>query len=77
MEHIATPKVENVHLLNPVNLRDSRVGTLYITTTHLIFASPEEKGFLYLIRIFLIWSNHSFSHLIITIVNIIILLLYF
>ena len=57
MEHIATPKVrhivtlgilinlhaqvENVQLLDNLNTRNSSSGTLYITTTHLIFVSPE------------------------------------
>jgi len=40
MEHIATPKVENVLLLDNLNPRNSTPGTLYITTTHLIFVSP-------------------------------------
>jgi len=43
MEHIVTPKVENVLLLDNLNSRNSSEGTLYITTTHLIFVSPEQK----------------------------------
>jgi len=50
MEHIATPKVENVQLLENVNPRNSTVGTLYITTTHLIFVSPEEKEELWILH---------------------------
>jgi len=50
MEHIATPKVENVHLLDNINTRNSRVGSLYITTTHLIFVSPEEKEELWILH---------------------------
>jgi len=50
MEHIATPKVESVHKLNNINPRESTVGTLYITTTHLIFVSPEEKEELWILH---------------------------
>jgi len=50
MEHIATPKVESVHLLDNINTKNSRVGTLYITTTHLIFVSPEEKEELWILH---------------------------
>jgi len=50
MEHIATPKVENVHKLNNINPRESTIGTLYITTTHLIFVSPEEKEELWILH---------------------------
>ncbi|XP_023349401.1 myotubularin-related protein 6 [Eurytemora carolleeae] len=50
MEHIATPKVENVHLLDNINPRNSTVGTLYITTTHLIFVSPEDKEELWILH---------------------------
>ena len=39
MEHILTPKVENVKLLDKFNPRSSPMGTLYLTTTHLIFVS--------------------------------------
>ncbi|CAB4070520.1 MTMR6_7_8 [Lepeophtheirus salmonis] len=39
MEHIRTPKVEKVKLLNRYNPRSSPFGTLYLTTTHLIFVS--------------------------------------
>jgi len=50
MEHITTPKVENVHLLDNINTRNSSTGTLYITTTHLIFVSPEEKEELWILH---------------------------
>jgi len=50
MEHITTPKVENVYLLDNINTKNSRVGTLYITTTHLIFVSPEEKEELWILH---------------------------
>jgi len=53
MEHIATPKVENVQLLDNINTRNSCVGTLYITTTHLIFVSPEEKEELWILHMHL------------------------
>lgn len=39
MELILTPKVENVKLLDKYNARSSPMGTLYVTTTHLIFVS--------------------------------------
>ena len=39
MEHILTPKVENVKLLDKFNPKASPMGTLYLTTTHLIFVS--------------------------------------
>ncbi len=44
MEHIRTPKVKNVRLVDKFNPRGSPVGTLYLTTTHLIFVSnsPED-----------------------------------
>lgn len=50
MEHITTPKVENVQLLDNINPRNSGVGTLYITTTHLIFVSPQEKEELWILH---------------------------
>jgi len=53
MEHIATPKVENVQLLDNINTKSSSVGTLYITTTHLIFVSPEEKEELWILHMHL------------------------
>jgi len=53
MEHIATPKVENVHLLDNLNTKNSKVGTLYLTTTHLIFVSPEEAEELWLLHMHL------------------------
>ncbi|XP_059094502.1 myotubularin-related protein 6-like [Tigriopus californicus] len=39
MEHILTPKVENVKLVDKFNAKASPLGTLYLTTTHLIFVS--------------------------------------
>jgi len=50
MEHIATPKVEYIRKLNNINPRESTVGTLYITTTHLIFVSAEEKEELWILH---------------------------
>jgi len=50
MEHIATPKVENVHRLDNINPRNSTPGTLYITATHLIFVAPEEKEELWILH---------------------------
>lgn len=45
MEHILTPKVENVKLLDKFNAKSSPMGTLYLTTTHLIFVSsnPDQE----------------------------------
>ena len=37
-------QVENVQLLDNLNTKNSSLGTLYITTTHLIFVSPEVSG---------------------------------
>ncbi|XP_066574362.1 myotubularin-related protein 7 isoform X2 [Amia ocellicauda] len=37
MEHIRTPKVENVRLIDRVSTRKAAVGTLYLTATHTIF----------------------------------------
>ncbi|XP_076467720.1 phosphatidylinositol-3,5-bisphosphate 3-phosphatase MTMR8-like isoform X2 [Babylonia areolata] len=43
MERITTPKVENVKLLDRFNVRQPAMGTLYLTTTHLIFVDNEGK----------------------------------
>ncbi|XP_072040916.1 phosphatidylinositol-3,5-bisphosphate 3-phosphatase MTMR8-like isoform X2 [Amphiura filiformis] len=43
MEHITTPKIESVRLLDRFNARKPAVGTLYLTTTHLIFVDPAGK----------------------------------
>ena len=43
MEHIRTPKVENVRLVDRFNARKPTTGTLYLTTTHLIFVDPAGK----------------------------------
>ena len=40
MDHIATPKVENVQLVDHVNSRNSRSGTVHLTASHLLFVSP-------------------------------------
>ncbi|MEE6508865.1 hypothetical protein FKM82_023313 [Ascaphus truei] len=37
MEHISTPKVENVKLLDRYTNKKSATGTLYLTATHLIY----------------------------------------
>lgn len=52
MEHIQTPKVENVKLLNKFSPKASPVGTLYLTTTHLIFVStfPDDKKELWILH---------------------------
>ena len=44
MEHIQIPKVDNVKLLDRYNPKASRAGTLYITTSHLIFVPNKEGG---------------------------------
>ncbi len=44
MDLILTPKVENVKLLDKFNARASPMGTLYLTTTHLIFVSNGMDG---------------------------------
>jgi len=43
MDHIHTPKVEGVKLLNRLNSRNSAIGTLYLTTSHLIFIEAQAK----------------------------------
>ncbi|XP_050544918.1 myotubularin-related protein 6 isoform X2 [Daktulosphaira vitifoliae] len=43
MEHIKTPKIENVRMLDRYNSKKTLVGTLYLTATHLIFFDPENK----------------------------------
>lgn len=37
MEHIRTPKVENVRLVDRVSCKKAALGTLYLTATHVIF----------------------------------------
>ncbi|XP_007109969.1 phosphatidylinositol-3-phosphate phosphatase MTMR7 isoform X6 [Physeter macrocephalus] len=37
MEHIRTPKVENVRLVDRISSKKAAVGTLYLTATHVIF----------------------------------------
>uniref|UniRef100_U5EVV2 phosphatidylinositol-3,5-bisphosphate 3-phosphatase n=1 Tax=Corethrella appendiculata TaxID=1370023 RepID=U5EVV2_9DIPT len=41
MEHITTPKVENVRMIDRYNSKNPSVGVLYLTATHLIFVDPE------------------------------------
>lgn len=41
MEHIRVPKVENVCLVDRFSARKKVVGTLYLTSTHVIFVDPE------------------------------------
>ncbi|OWF52869.1 myotubularin-related protein 8-like isoform X2 [Mizuhopecten yessoensis] len=43
MDLIKTPKVDNVKLLERYKVRQSSVGTLYLTTTHLIFVDAAGK----------------------------------
>ncbi|XP_052793921.1 myotubularin-related protein 6-like isoform X2 [Mya arenaria] len=43
MDLIKTPKVENVKLLERFSARNTAVGTLYLTTTHLIFVDGSGK----------------------------------
>ncbi|KAG5285763.1 hypothetical protein AALO_G00007180 [Alosa alosa] len=42
MEHIRTPKVENVRLIDRVTPRKSTAGTLYLSSTHSIFVENTE-----------------------------------
>ncbi|XP_031415476.1 myotubularin-related protein 7b isoform X2 [Clupea harengus] len=42
MEHIRTPKVENVRLIDRVTPRKSAPGTLYLSSTHSIFVENTE-----------------------------------
>ncbi|XP_038063077.1 myotubularin-related protein 8-like [Patiria miniata] len=43
MEHITTPKIEDVRLLDRFNTRKPALGNLYLTATHLIFVDPAGK----------------------------------
>ncbi|XP_030668189.1 myotubularin-related protein 7 isoform X2 [Nomascus leucogenys] len=45
MEHIRTPKVENVRLVDRVSPKKAALGTLYLTATHVIFVenSPDAR----------------------------------
>lgn len=40
MDHIKTPKVDNVRLVDFTSTKDGVKGTLHVTTTHLIFVDP-------------------------------------
>ncbi|XP_067298015.1 myotubularin-related protein 7b isoform X1 [Pseudorasbora parva] len=42
MEHIRTPKVENVRMFDKLTTRKSMVGTLYLSSTHTIFVENSE-----------------------------------
>ncbi|XP_016384918.1 myotubularin-related protein 7-like isoform X2 [Sinocyclocheilus rhinocerous] len=42
MEHITTPKVENVRMIDRLTPRKSTVGTLYLSSTHTIFVENSE-----------------------------------
>ncbi|XP_039530886.1 myotubularin-related protein 7-like isoform X2 [Pimephales promelas] len=42
MEHIRTPKVENVRMFDKLTPRKSMVGTLYLSSTHTIFVENSE-----------------------------------
>ena len=50
MEHIRTAKVENVKLLDKITPKSSPVGTLYLTTSHLIFIDEKEKKELWILH---------------------------
>ncbi|XP_045142488.1 myotubularin-related protein 7 isoform X2 [Echinops telfairi] len=45
MEHIRTPKVENVRLVDRVSPKKAALGTLYLTATHFIFVenAPDSR----------------------------------
>ncbi|XP_069066645.1 myotubularin-related protein 8 isoform X2 [Pleurodeles waltl] len=43
MEHILTPKVENVKLLDRYNSKKPATGTLYLTATHLIYVDASAE----------------------------------
>lgn len=44
MEHIITPKVENVKLLDRYSTKKSASGTLYLTATHLIYVETSNNN---------------------------------
>ena len=50
MEHIRTAKVENVKLVDKITPKSSPVGTLYLTTSHLIFIDEKEKKELWILH---------------------------
>ena len=50
MDHIHTPKVEGVKLLDRLNPRNSPIGTLYLTTSHLIFIEAQAKKELWILH---------------------------
>ena len=50
MEHIHTPKVDGVKLLDRLNPRNSPTGTLYLTTSHLIFIESKAKKELWILH---------------------------
>ncbi|XP_066236331.1 myotubularin-related protein 7 isoform X1 [Saccopteryx leptura] len=45
MEHIRTPKVENVRLVDRISSKKAALGTLYLTATHVIFveSAPDAR----------------------------------
>ncbi|XP_053336333.1 myotubularin-related protein 7b [Clarias gariepinus] len=43
MEHVRTPKVENVRLIDRLTPRKSTVGTLYLSSTHSIFVENSDS----------------------------------
>ncbi|XP_071951261.1 phosphatidylinositol-3,5-bisphosphate 3-phosphatase MTMR6-like [Antedon mediterranea] len=43
MEHITTPKIDNVRLVDRFHSRKPAMGALYLTATHLIFSDPAGK----------------------------------
>ena len=50
MDSIHTPKVEGVKLLDRLNPRNSPIGTLYLTTSHLIFIEAQAKKELWILH---------------------------
>ena len=53
MEHIRTAKVENVKLVDKITPKSSPVGTLYLTTSHLIFIDEKEKKELWILHMWM------------------------
>ncbi|XP_053399742.1 myotubularin-related protein 8-like isoform X2 [Mercenaria mercenaria] len=53
MDHIKTPKVDNVKLLDRFSARNTAVGTLYLTTTHLIFVDSAGKKEIWILHMHL------------------------
>ena len=60
MESIHVPKVENVKLLDRLNPKGSPLGTLYLTTSHLIFIEENAKKELWVLHMLMNYIDKPF-----------------